>query len=55
LMTVLSIRFKAACSALVAGPPGLGFAFALKGLDGAFSDGPLDMPQPRLSVMDVGP
>ena len=28
-MTILSIRFKAACSALVAGAPGFGLFFAL--------------------------
>jgi hypothetical protein len=38
LMTVLSIRFKAACSALVAGPRGLGLGLAA-GLDGVFNTG----------------
>ena len=38
-MTVLSTRFKAACSALVAGLPGLalGFALGVTGLGGVFS------------------
>jgi hypothetical protein len=41
-MTILSIRFKAACSALVAGPRGLGLVLALGGTGsgGGFFDMP---------------
>jgi hypothetical protein len=43
-MTILSTRFKAACSALVAGVPGLGLFFAL-GAGGGELLGALGMPE----------